>query len=102
MKFLIIMRRNPGAASYDNSTPETLAQHAENLRMGLDKGHVHFAAALLSGGGVYVVEADNARDLAYAVRKNPLYKSCSVEIEPIVDADVFLKHAAQAVGKMKK
>ena len=102
MKFLIIMRRTPGASNFDNASAESLAKHAENIKAGLDKGHVQFAAALLSGGGVYVVEADNAKQLAWAVRDNPLFKSCTVEIEPIVDADVFLQHASKAVGKMKK
>jgi hypothetical protein len=102
MKFLIIMRRTPGAANFDNASPDSLEKHADNIRAGLDKGHVHFAAALLSGGGAYVVEADNAKQLAWAIRDNPLYKNCTVEIEPIVDADVFLKAAAKAVKKMKK
>lgn len=102
MKFLIIMRRTPGAANFDNASSEGLAKHAENIKAGLDKGHVQFAAALLSGGAAYVVEADNAKQLAWAIRDNPLFKSCTVEIEPIVDADVFLTHAAAAVKKLKK
>lgn len=102
MKFLIIMRRTPGAANFQDVTPESLTAHAENIRAGLDKGRVKFAAAFLSGGGAYVVEADNAKDLAYSIRQNPMFRSCTVEIEPIVDADVFLNHAAKAVKKMRK
>lgn len=101
MKFLIIMRRVPGAVSFKEVSEEKISKHAENLKAGLKSGRVQFAAALLSGGGAYVVEAENAKELAWAVRNNPLYKNCTVEIEPIVDADVFLENAAKIVGKMK-
>lgn len=102
MKFLIIMRRTPGAGNLADHSSESLTAKAAELKAGMEAGHVHFAAALLSGGAAYVVEAENAKELAWAIRDNPLFKSCTVEIEPIVDADVFLQHAATAVGKLKK
>jgi hypothetical protein len=101
MKFLIIMRRVPGAHGFPDLTPEHLEEHAENIKKGLDAGNVHFACAFLSGGGAYVVEADSAKKLGWAVRDNPMFRNCSVEIEPIVDADAFLKAAAKAKKKMK-
>jgi hypothetical protein len=101
MKFLIIMRRVPGAHTFEDMTPEKLEEHAEGIKQGLDAGHVHFACAFLSGGGAYVVEADNAKKLGWAIRDNPMFRNCTVEVEPIVDADAFLKHAAKAVKKMK-
>lgn len=101
MKFLIIMRRVPGAGGLESLEPADLEKHAEGIKQGLDAGHVHFACAFLSGGGAYVVEADNAKKLGWAIRDNPMFKNCTVEIEPIVDADAFLKHAAKAVKKLK-
>ncbi|MBI4862072.1 MAG: hypothetical protein HY815_17720 [Candidatus Riflebacteria bacterium] len=100
MRFLITMRRN-GTRTV-KAAPELLRERAKQIRKMTEKGKLLWSCVFVSGGGAYVVDVDSAADLSNAVRANPAFKYCSVEIEPIVDAAGALEHAADLLDKVKK
>lgn len=96
MKFLVIMRR--ACVPRDGEvSPETLRKRARDVRKLVTNGKILWSSIFVSGGGAYVVDVDNAEDLSFAIRKNPTFKYCTVEIEPIVDTANALDHAANLI-----
>jgi hypothetical protein len=95
MKFLVIMR--PNGQPYQIES-EQVRQYAGEVRAALSSGDVEAAYAFVAGGGAFVTNADNSRDLVLKVRMNPYFKASHVEVIPIVDADVFLEGIADYKG----
>ena len=96
MKFMIIKRRH-GGTKYEHGVGEA-AHHSEQIKKALDAGEMEAAYVLLSGGHVYVVNADSSYELAGWVRGNPLFDGSDTEILPIESATVFLDAWAKHVG----
>ncbi|HEV8023866.1 MAG TPA: hypothetical protein VGP37_03155 [Candidatus Nanopelagicales bacterium] len=96
MKFMIINRRH-GDVKYDHSGGEA-GYRSDELKKAMAAGEIEAAYVLLSGGHVYVINADSSYELAGWVRGNPLFDGSETEILPIEDATVFLDAWAKHVG----
>jgi hypothetical protein len=69
MKFMIINR--PNGQNYSETSSKSLID-TKPLREMLNDGSLECAYSMVSGGHVYVVNADDAMELVYKVRGNPL------------------------------
>jgi hypothetical protein len=94
MKYLIISR--PGAALLRDVTAEGLESGKQMLEGAMDKGVIEGAYTLVSGGTVWIVNADSHETLARSLRKLKLVGTHQVEVHPILDTrDVIDAYAAQ-------
>jgi hypothetical protein len=96
MKFLVMFR--PNGQPHQFNTGHMRGQ-AAGLQELLTSGAVEVAYVFVAGGGAYVVNASDTKELFEKVRGNPLFKSSTVEVHPIADATDFLEGYADYVGK---
>lgn len=97
MKFLIINRPDGGRKVRKN--PEGTRKHANSLKELLKSKEIECAYALIGGGGAYVVEAKDTRELAIMVRENPLFEQCTTDVIPVANAVEFLEGHASYIEK---
>jgi hypothetical protein len=94
MKYLIISR--PGAPLLRDITAEGLQKGRQMLEGAMGKGIIEGAYTLVSGGSVWIVNADSHETLARSLRKLKLVGTHQVEVHPILDTkDVIDAYAAQ-------
>ncbi len=91
MKYLVISRGAP-FASPEDGTAEALGAVKDQLLAGKEKGKVEAVYALVSGGSVWVINADSHEALAQGLRKYQLTHNHDVEVYPIVDVFERLDH----------
>jgi hypothetical protein len=84
MKYLIISRGAPLGAPQDAAI-EHLNTVKEKIQAGIDQGKLDAVYALVSGGSVWVVNAESHEALAQGLRKWKLPHNHDVEVHPIVD-----------------
>ena len=96
MKFLVIFRPNGQPHQFKD---EHARAHGSALNELLAKGELEIAYVFVAGGGAYVVNAADTKELFEKVRGNPLFKSSTVEVHPIADATDYLEGYADYVGK---
>jgi hypothetical protein len=94
MKYLIISR--PGAPLLRDVTEEGLQKGRQMLEGAMGKGVIEGAYTLVSGGTVWIVNADSHETLARSLRKLKLVGTHQVEVHPILDTrDVMDAYASQ-------
>lgn len=94
MKYLIISR--PGAALLREVTAEGLEKGRQMLEGAMEKGVVEGAYTLVSGGTVWIVNAESHETLARGLRKLKLVGTHQVEVHPILDTkEVMDTYAAR-------
>lgn len=98
MKFLIINRPTGHGHGIDDS-PATIRNYAGRIKELMDKGVIEDAYVLLSGGHMYIVDADSSDELVQKVRYNPLFQGSHTEIIPIEDALGYLEGYAAHLEK---
>jgi len=93
MKYLIISK---GPSLSINGTKEHLQKAKETLQKGMDSGKVEACYGLVSGGTVWVINADSHAALARGLRKFHLSDVHDVEVMPILDGmaaiEAFISH----------
>lgn len=99
MKFLVVARPN-GQPHGLSTSPESVHAHANAVEAALAEGSVEAAYAIVAGGYVSVFTAKDTEQLARMVRYNPLFKSSSVDIIPIADAQDFLHGVAKEMASL--
>ncbi len=90
MKFLVINKPTGHGHGID-ADPANIRKYAASVQEMLDNGTVEAAYVLLSGGHMYIVNADSSEELVLKVRYNPLFKASQTEIIPIEDAMGYLE-----------
>lgn len=95
MKFLVVLR--PNGQSH-GLTPEDGRTYASSIRSLMADGTLEVAYAFVAGGGAYVVNASDTRELLEKVRLNPLFRSSSVDVIPVADAVDLLEGIADYVA----
>ncbi len=104
MKFLVIGKPIVSDHAIETSSRSVSSQASAvaslvgGSRSGDGGGGLEKAYALISGGFVLIINANDTLELATTVRANPLFKTCHVEIIPIADAQDFLEAAASYAG----
>jgi hypothetical protein len=98
MKFLIINKPTGHDHGIDDS-PATIRNYAGRIKEAIDKGVIEDAYVLLSGGHMYIVDADSSEELVSKVRYNPLFRKSHTEIIPIEPALGYLEAYAAHLEK---
>lgn len=88
MSYLVVM--TPSQHVMHTKEPSELEGMRQQLARARETGVVVAAWGLVSGGAVYVVEADSNAALADVIRRFPLFHTSHVEVTPLVDMDDLL------------
>lgn len=88
MKYMIIAR--PRRSHLRNATPDKLEKGRQMLETGRSRGIVEAVYTLVSGGSVWIVNAESHESLARGLRRHDITGSHDVEIHPIIEADKTL------------
>lgn len=101
MKFMVI-NKPTGQAHNMEDTPAHIRQSAAKIKELMDNGTIEEAYVLLSGGHMYIIDADTTEELVAKVRYNPLFKKSHTEIVPVEDALSYLEgYAAHLEAEAK-
>ena len=100
MKFLVINKHTGQDVAHEHlqhEDPSVVKERKDKAIARLKEmkkdGTLEACYSLISGGHVYVINAESTEELATKVRYNPLFKMTETEIYPIADAVEFLEEA---------
>ena len=98
MKFMVI-NKPTGHGHGIEDTPESIRKYAAQVKEMMDNGTIDDAYVILSGGHLYIIDADTTEELVAKVRYNPLFKGSHTEIIPIEGVLGYLEGYAAHLAK---
>lgn len=98
MKFMVI-NKPTGHGHGLEDTPESIRKYAGQVQELMDNGTIEEAYVIISGGHLYIIDADTTEELVTKVRYNPLFKGSHTEVIAIEDALGYLEGYAAHLEK---